>query len=260
MMKKVARVLESIVHGGIRRERILLLLLGNHYRSLFRRQWRWSDRPPHFENQRPFMFDFAFSRPPLFTGVYPFFRGFFGSEVVRDGDEVLDIGCGDGFFSMRFLSERALHVDAIDCDAEAIRTAQEQNAAGNVSYHLLDAMESPFPRKNYDVIVLDGALGHFRPETIKAMLRKIASHLKDDGVFVGSESLGIEGHDHLQYFNSLQSIRTILDQEFKYIYLRQLNYRLSWAGGFLRKEAFWRCSQNLERLDSVGWEGPFEHE
>ena len=123
MRKRTAVVLETMIHGGARRERFLVRLLGNYYRSLFRRQWRWSERRPHFETQRAFMFDFAFSRSPRFTGASPFFRGFFGSEVVRDGDEVLDIGCGDGFFSMRFFSERASHVDAIDTDAEAICVA-----------------------------------------------------------------------------------------------------------------------------------------
>lgn len=252
--------LEGMVHGGACRERILLWLLGDYYRSLFRRQWRWSEQKPHFETQREFMFDFAFSGPPRFTGASPFYRGFFASEVVRDGDEVLDIGCGDGFFSMRFLSERASHVDAIDVDPEAIGVARQQNAASNVSYHLLDAVVSPFPREAYDVIVWDGALGHFHPDTAETMVRKIGGHLKDHGVFIGSESLGVEGSDHLQTFDSLDSLRALLDTEFKHTWLRELDYRLSWAEGFPRREAYWRCSQSAERLRSAGWEGPTRDE
>lgn len=63
-------------------------------------------------------------------------------------------------------------------------------------------------------------------------------------------------NNHLQYFDSLESLRTLLDTEFKHTWLREVDYRLSWAQGFLRREAYWRCSQNVERLGSLGWEGP----
>lgn len=234
-------------------ERLLLSLLGACYRWRFWRQWRTGGEYPHFEEQRIFMFDFVFARGPGFPGASPFYRGFWSAEMVRDGDLVLDLGCGDGFFSSRFLAERAGRVDAIDIDPEAIRTARAQNAGDKVFFHCQDAVSAPFPRSRYDVIVWDGALGHFSAAAADSMLRKITQFLSPTGVFVGSESLGREGADHLQVFDAPDDIGTLLRSYFTSVYLRELTYPLSWAGGFVRKEAYWRCSNDPERLERAGW-------
>jgi 2-polyprenyl-3-methyl-5-hydroxy-6-metoxy-1,4-benzoquinol methylase len=87
-------------------------------------------------------------------------RGFFVADLLRDGDRLLDIGCGDGFFTNRFFAARCTHIDAIDNDAEAIRAACARHRASNITYALLDAAAQPFPNTRYDVIVWDGAIGH----------------------------------------------------------------------------------------------------
>jgi hypothetical protein len=257
MMRTLTRqginFVERLVFGGRLREAILIRLLSGYYHSQFRRQWRWSTEQPHFEDQRVFFFDFAFSKPPIFTGASPFYRGFFASEVIRDGDLVLDIGSGDGFFSMRFLSERASHVDALDIDSSAISLAKKENFASNVQYHCSDAIIDPFPKDLYDVICWDGALGHFSAQSAARMLTKFSRHLHPQGIFIGSESLGSEGHDHLQFFESLDDVGALFKPYFRYVCLRQINYPLPWARGFVRKEAFWRCSNHSERLESLMW-------
>lgn len=239
--------------GGSLTERLLLSLLAAHYRLRFRRQWRSGRECPHFEEQRLFMFDFVFAQGARFPGASPFYRGFWSAELVRDGDRVLDIGCGDGFFSARFLAERASRVDALDVDPAAIRTARAQNALGNVTFRCQDAVNAPFPDSRYDVIVWDGALGHFPADGAARMLGKIAQSLGPAGVFVGSESLGEEGVDHLQTFAALEDIGRLLRPHFTQVYLRELTYPLSWAGGFVRREGYWRCSNDPERLKCSGW-------
>jgi SAM-dependent methyltransferase len=253
-LHKVFSVIEYLVFGGKLRERILLFFLSNYYQSIFRRQWYWGSIESHNENQRIFMFDFIFSKPPKFTGPYPFFRGFYDSDVVKQGDTVLDIGCGDGFFSMRFLSPLASSVDAIDIEKIAIDLARSENNAPNVTYQVSDAINSPFPKEKYNVIAWDGAIGHFSKDDCEVVLKKISDHLEHNGIFVGSESVGIEGHDHLQYFNKKEDISTLLKSHFSYVYIKEIQYPLSWSGGFLRTEAYWRCSNHKERLDMSRWE------
>jgi hypothetical protein len=85
------------------------------------------------------------------------------------------------------------------------------------------------------------------------MLRKIAGSLGPAGVFVGSESLGKEGVDHLQTFDALEDIGKLLRTHFTQVYVRELTYPLSWARGFVRKEGYWRCSNDPERLQCSGW-------
>lgn len=197
------------------------------------------------------MFDFAYAKRD--SGPYPFYRGFFVSEVIQEGDVLLDIGCGDGFLTKRFYAVKCLAVDALDIDLYAIKEAQKHNSAENISYKRRDAVAEPFPREKYNVIVWDGAIGHFRRNVVEEMLCKIEASLSEGGIFVGSESLGQEGHDHLYFYNSLEEIYELFRPFFKNIQMRQVDYKLEWAGGFLRKEAYWRCSNDIRRLEQSGW-------
>jgi hypothetical protein len=82
-------------------------------------------------------------------------------------------------------------------------------------------------------------------------LAKVVRALTPDGAFVGSESLGAEGHDHLQFFDSVEDVRDILRSHFAHVEVRSLSYRI--ADGLDRNEAFWRCAQTRERLDEASW-------
>ena len=243
---------ESTLWGGSKRESALVKLLNRYYLSLYRRQWELSDEEPHFFSQRIGFFKFAFGDSGY--GPYSFYRGFFGSEVVQPDDHLLDIGCGDGFFTKRFLSTRCAKVDAVDIEPSAIESARLYNSAPNISYHLLDAVNEPFPSAQYDVIVWDGAIGHFANETTNLVLAKIQSALRTGGVFAGSESLGFEGSDHLQFFESLDDLYTLFKPYFKFIELRSVDYRIGQGeSSFVRHEAFWRCANQSERLRDCSW-------
>lgn len=234
--------------GGRVRERLLLGALGAHYASRFRRDWRWTDDPPHFFDHRIGAFDLAFGSAR--NGAYPWFRAFCAAEVIRDGDVVLDIGCGDGFFTARFFTPRSRAVDGIDVDETAVATARRQNAAPNVRYHLADAVSQPFPREQYDVVVWDGALGHFASSDVENILAKVEQTLAPDGIFCGSESLGSEGIDHLQFFSDLSSLGEVLSPHFSRLWLREVAYEV---GGHKRREGLWRCSASSARHDAASW-------
>ncbi|TRT56204.1 MAG: class I SAM-dependent methyltransferase [Microcystis aeruginosa Ma_QC_C_20070703_M131] len=245
---------EYVVGGGKLREKTLVKLLEQHYSSKFRRQWLWSEEQPHFEDQQIFFFNLGFSEPDKCVGIYPFYRGFLSSEAIFDGDIILDIGCGDGFFTSRFLSNKKVDIDAVDIEASSIQKARQYNPKANINYQILDAINQPFPHAKYEVIVWDGAIGHFPTETTNRMLEKISSSLKTEGIFIGSESLGLEGHDHLQFFGSLNDLYLLFKPYFKYIQLRQIDYPLKWCGNLVRQEAFWRCSNDLQRLQKLDWQ------
>jgi SAM-dependent methyltransferase len=242
-----ARFLEPAVWGGRRRERTLLWLLGKHYESLFRRQWILAPEAPHF-------FDHRIDGYALVGGgaaPFPLYRGYLAAELVREADAVLDIGCGDGYFTRRFFAPHCLSVDGIDVEESAIQHARLFNAAPNVRYVLADAVGEPFPLARYDVVVWDGAIGHFPPEVTSRMLEKIRGVLAEDGAFVGSESLGSEGHDHLQFFPTTEDLTGVLRPHFEHVRVRELTYRL--PSGDLRREAFWRCARDPARLVAADW-------
>jgi SAM-dependent methyltransferase len=238
---------EKLAFGGDRRERLLTAALSAYYRSLFRRQWQWSPEPPHFYDHRIGAQSFASGAGTPFS----WYRAFFAAQLMRSEDRVLDIGCGDGFFAARFFGERAAHVDALDIEPSAIEHAKRYNAAPNVAYHELDAVEQPFPAERYDVVVWDGAIGHFPRDTTARVLGKVAAVLAPSGAFAGSESLGQEGHDHLQFFPDLEALREVLAPHFAHVRLNEIEYEI--PGGLLRREAYWRCAADPARLDPAGW-------
>ena len=249
--KRVLALAERIVFGGKITERVLSKLLALHYKSRFRREWLWSQDAPHFFNHRIGFFDFVYGEAS--GGPYPYYRGFFVSELLQNNDTLLDIGCGDGFFTKRFYSKRCSQVDAIDIEADAINTARSMNPASNINYYLLDAVQQPFPSSSYDIVVWDGALGHFAADTTRTMLEKIVRVLPQNGVFAGSESLGHEGHDHLQFFESIEHLDALFSKHFAYLAYRVINYNISFNAGLLRSEAFWRCSSGPLRIEEAGW-------
>src|SRR5262245_49625229 len=100
---------EWVIGGGRLRERFLVSLLGMHYSSRLRREWLWSRSPPHFYNHRFGAFDITYRANGR---VDAWQRAFYAAEMIHDGDRVLDIGCGDGFFTARFFAPRCEHVDA----------------------------------------------------------------------------------------------------------------------------------------------------
>ena len=249
LRRRLARAWLLVVWGGERRRRALEWLLRRHYRALFLRQWRWADEEPHFFDHRIDSFEFAIGDHHGFTH----YRGYFAAELVREGDRVLDIGCGDGFFTRRFLAPVAARVDGVDIEPSAIEHAKAHNAASNVGYFTSDAVADDFPAAEYDLIVWDGALGHFPPDTTQRMLAKIRAALSDGGAFVGSESLGrVEGQgDHLQFFDGVEDLDALFSEHFPHVEVRALRYRL--PGGAVRTEAFWRCAGSPARLDEARW-------
>lgn len=249
-MKKIFYLWEYTLSLGGYSEIILVNCLLHIYRGKFKMQWLVGNRIPHFEDQRIDISFFAFGKEVI--GPYSFGRGFFSSEIIKQGDYLLDIGCGDGFFTRRFFAERCAHIDGVDLEPSAIHAAKRYNSAPNIKFHILDAVTQPFPENKYNVIVWDGAIGHFPPDVLGKVLQKIHDALSDDSIFVGSESLGKEGSDHFQYFNSLDDLGALFTPYFKYVEMRTVDYKII-HGNFIRQEGYWRCSNDPGRLSRVRW-------
>ncbi len=241
---------EQLLWGGRIREELLIWFLRRYYQSLFRRLWKLNREKPHFTNHRVVWFLFGFGAGAMHP--YQLARAFYSAEVLRPDDIVLDIGCGDGFFTNHFLSAQCAEVDAIDIDPDAIREAKRNNTKANITYYLRDAVNEPFPRKTYDVIVWNGAIGHFVIADARIVLQKIATALSPNGIFAGSESLGREGSDHLQIFETTRDLTEFFRPHFADVCAKALRYPV-YKTTFVRNEAYWRCSNSTGRLAELNW-------
>ncbi len=250
--KRVSHRLKSwlgkLGYGGHSREAVLVRLLGALHRNQFKRQWKYADNVPHFTNDRIQGYELVYGKN---RNPYFFNPGAFVSEVIRPDDAILDISCGDGFITNSYFSCLCQHIDAFDIDPSAIRMAKRLNSHPKIDFQLRDAVRQPFPGTAYDVIVWNGAIGHFRSDDVNIVLAKIKAALRVGGIFAGSEALGREGHDHLQFFADEKELAKLFRPYFKHVWVRSAKYPIS--GGYIRTEAYWRCSDSLERHETGSW-------
>lgn len=231
------KFLELIIFGGRKRRKLVNKIQDLQFNSKYRYDWIFSKEPPHFYDFERYESVFVNS-----TDYYKLLKGYHVEDILKKGDKLLDIGTGAGFFAKKFFSNKCSSIDAIDIDETAINYAKKYNFSKNINYVIQDAVDKPFPSKKYNVIVWDGAIGHFHKETTDKMLTKISDHLTEDGIFVGSENLGREeGHDHFQFWDNLDELRYLFERYFKNIELKEVQYPIGNYNNFIRKEAYWKC-------------------
>lgn len=85
-----------------------------------------------------------------------------------------------------------------------------------------------------------------------------AEMVRQGDVLVGSETLGMEGHDHRQFFETLSDLASMLGKYFEHVELRSIDYAI--PSGTFRREAFCRCANEPARLKEADWQSYAELE
>jgi ubiquinone/menaquinone biosynthesis C-methylase UbiE len=103
---------------------------------------------------------------------------------IQPGDEVLEVGCGPGYFTVsaaKLVGENG-YVHAIDLQPLALKTTKkkvEKASLKNVGLMLADAADTQLPEKSVDVIFLFGVI-HSLP--LDAVLPELSRVLKPNGL------------------------------------------------------------------------------
>ncbi len=92
---------------------------------------------------------------------------------------LLDIGCSTGIMTSEYAS-MFNNVKAIDIDEPAIKFAIQNNNMENVSYYLMDSMNTTFKDNNFDIITCTHIYEHV-PDSQK-LLNEIFRILKPGGI------------------------------------------------------------------------------
>lgn len=164
---------------------------------------------------------------------------------MHAGCRVLDLCCGDGFYSYFFFSDIARHIDAVDIDDDALHQARTRNVASNITYTKLDVTTGSLPEDAYDVICWDGAIAHFPLDDVARILSKLKKSLKPNGVLCGSEELQTDDNkswDHHFAIPSPDRLHEILTPFFPELRVLLRPYP--------REILYFRCGQSPERLGS----------
>jgi len=103
-----------------------------------------------------------------------------------DGLDVLDLGCGEGFYARQLKQAGARQVTGVDASAAMIGLAREQEAAAplGIEYHCHEVQQMP-DLGHFD-LVLGAYLLHYAhdPADLEHMCRRIAAQLKPGGRLV----------------------------------------------------------------------------
>jgi len=164
------------------------------------------------------------------------------------GDYILDVACGDGFYSRKMAANGA-RVEAIDVEPDRIRNARTYHNVPRVHYHLANAEDLPYPDKTFDKVVSVCALEHFHNP--QKAIDECWRVLKPGGTLVlhvdsftyREISPALREHHRVHYyvenFFTIQSLGTILRKasfsidRYKYAFNSPLTHRL-FAWGEMR--------------------------
>lgn len=105
-------------------------------------------------------------------------------RYIKDGDAVLDTGCGSGILSIASLLLGAGKAVGVDIDALAVKTAKEngkQNGFTEPQYTILQGNLADKVSGTYDVVV-----ANIVADIIMLFAKDVGRFLKPDGVFITS--------------------------------------------------------------------------
>lgn len=126
-------------------------------------------------------------------GSISFHRGLLDLVVrnarVKDGDQILDLGCGTGLLSLKCLQQARCSVTGADYSQKMIDVLKDKikklKLNDRISLCLMDAASLKFKDRTFDKVVSSVALHHLEDKL--PALKKIFRILKPGGIFILGE-------------------------------------------------------------------------
>jgi ubiquinone/menaquinone biosynthesis C-methylase UbiE len=108
------------------------------------------------------------------------------SSAVKKGDRVLDIGCGTGLLSLKFLAEADCFVFGIDSSTSMLRIFKNKidklKLKGKIFCKSQDAERLDFEKSFFDIVASTVTLHHVKNKP--PVIKKIYNLLKPGGKFI----------------------------------------------------------------------------
>lgn len=154
-------------------------------------------------------------------------RGILGLLAMRQGADVLELCCGDGFNTYHFYSIRAGKIIALDNNRDAIAFARHHFKVPNVEYRIAD-IRSEMPPGPFDNIVWDAGIDYLAESEIDAVMAAIKTRLKSDGILSGYTILefgrGDLAHGNSYDFASKEDLVRFLQPHFRNVRILETIY------------------------------------
>ena len=126
--------------------------------------------------------EYGQDEPPAFRALVEAYSFFSVLGPVKDAN-VLDVACGEGFYSRQFAEKGAARVVGVDSSSEMIRYGQESEDAEplGIEYHVFDAARMPILGE-FDLVAATYLL-HYALDLdhMRTMCEKMAANLRPGG-------------------------------------------------------------------------------
>ena len=105
------------------------------------------------------------------------------TNFLKSGMEVLEIGCGTGFFTKEII-KKPVHLTAIDISPELIDVAKRNILESNVKFIIENAYQMTFENYSFDAVIGSSVLHHL---DVDAALKEFYRVLKPGGIIAFTE-------------------------------------------------------------------------
>ena len=129
------------------------------------------------------------------------------SDFVKEGDEVLDVGCGSGILGIGAMKLGAL-VDACDTDPISVENAKENAQLNSLEFRKLWEGSSGEITQQYDVVV-----ANIVADVLTFIANDLKKALKENGILILSGILDKYEKKVLRYYQDCEIIEKITQDE-----------------------------------------------
>jgi len=194
--------------------RVVRMFSAGMHAIQYKVDWEMSHVPEWYDHYLDLSYGWTKNRNPLWVE-----RGVFSSLVLKQGVNLLELCCGDGFNTYHFYSIKAHKIIAVDFDESALKHANIFNKAENIEFIFCD-IRKEIPQGKFDNIIWDAAIEHFTPDEIDGIIKTIKKRLAVNGVLNGytivEKSDGTKSLSHHEYeFQSKEDLIRFLNPHFQ---------------------------------------------
>ncbi|MBO5760724.1 MAG: glycosyltransferase [Lentisphaeria bacterium] len=202
------------------------------FKYMFQFQW-CANHPENFDHRIDLYYQWQVRHNPLWIE-----RGVFNVLALQMFHEpvVVELCCGDGFYTKYFYSINAKKIFACDLDKKIINIASHKNGVSNIHYCVADIrtgiqniFSNQIEEKKVTNIIWDAAIEHFTEKEIFMILEDIKNTLTPDGIVSGYTIIERKDHQkHLEHhereFASKEDLRSFFTPYFKNVHIIETHY------------------------------------
>lgn len=111
----------------------------------------------------------------------------FSAEFVNsndiEGKNILDIGCGYGWFEAYCIKRKVGNIEGIEISDSDLETARKYVVNNKVNFTIAGALELPFNDNVFDTVVAWEVIEHIPKNTERKMFKEVDRVLKKNGIF-----------------------------------------------------------------------------